>query len=206
MPDKPDTTLPDPGLPDAVLFDMDGTLVDTEGLWWEAAAGVAASLGRSLTSGDVPHVLGRTVEDTAAHLAPGEVAQVAARLTGAFAELIEAGVEVVPGAIELLRELSARGVPTALVSASPRGIVERVLPKLGGHRFDLVVAAEDAAQGKPYPDPYLEAAKRLGVRPERCVAVEDSPTGVASATAAGCRVLVVDPVAGLAGVRESLAG
>ncbi|NUO97622.1 MAG: HAD family phosphatase, partial [Nonomuraea sp.] len=76
-------------------------------------------------------------------------------------------------------------------------------PRLG-HTFDLVIADGDTARGKPHPDPYLEAARRLRVTPARCVAVEDSPAGVAAATAAGCRVLVVEPGRGLAPVRESL--
>ncbi|MGV9381172.1 HAD family hydrolase [Nonomuraea sp. NPDC003707] len=213
--------------PDAVLFDMDGTLVDTEGLWWQATVSIAASLGRPLGPEDVPYVLGRTVEDVAAHLlTPAsntplmtevarqptdaslttEVArqptdaslttEVARQLTDAFADLIGQGVKVTPGASELLAELAATAIPTALVSASPRTIVELVLPWLG-HTFDLVIANEDTARGKPYPDPYLEAARRLGTTPSRCVAVEDSPTGVAAATAAGCRVLVTSPEKGL---------
>lgn len=185
---------------DAVLFDMDGTLVDTEGLWWQATATVAESLGRTLGEEDTPHVLGRSVEDTATHLAPSDVAAVATALTDAFAARIGEGVVVMPGALALLRDLAARGIPTALVSASPRSIVEQVLPNLDGHRFHLVIAAEDTARGKPYPDPYLAAAKRLGVRPERCVAIEDSPTGIAAATAAGCRVMVVDADSGLPGL------
>ncbi|MBB5076284.1 HAD family hydrolase [Nonomuraea endophytica] len=185
-------------LPAAVLFDMDGTLVDTEGLWWQATADVAESLGHGgLGPEDVPHVLGRSVEDTAAHLAPADAGAVAVRLTDAFAERIAGGIDLIPGALDLLRELTAAGVPTALVTASPRSIVERVLPNLDGHRFDLVITAEDSSRGKPYPDPYLKAARLLGVRPQECVAVEDSPTGIAAATSAGCRVVVVDPAHGL---------
>ncbi|MGW5685960.1 HAD family hydrolase [Nonomuraea sp. NPDC003754] len=201
----PSDSTPRAPLPfEAVLFDMDGTLVDTEGLWWEATVDVAASLGRVLGPADTPYVHGRTVEDTAAHLVPAAdretVDAVAERLTESFADRIRRGVRVIPGAAELLRALATEAVPTALVSASPRSIVELVLPSLG-HRFAVVVAAGETARGKPHPDPYLEAARLLAADPRRCVAVEDSPTGIAAATAAGCRVLVVSPSAGLPDLR-----
>ncbi|MER5644607.1 HAD family phosphatase [Streptosporangium sp. NPDC002524] len=242
----------------AVLFDMDGTLVDTEGLWWQACVEVAAELDLKLTEADAGNVLGRLVEDAAEYLArrapvpPGaeragaaeaeaeragvakieagaeraevtgteveaeraemtemeagavrakvtgiEVERVGARLTEAFAERVSRGVTPLPGAIRLLDDLAAEGVPTALVSASPRLIVDMVLHTVGAERFALVVAAEDTARGKPLPDPYLLAASGLGLDPAACVAVEDSPTGLAAARAAGCRVVSVsgDPVA-----------
>ncbi|WP_371825741.1 HAD family hydrolase [Nonomuraea turcica] len=205
--------------PDAVLLDMDGTLVDTEGLWWQAAATVAESLGRRLSPADVPHVHGHTVEDVAAYLVrdeppgppiPDDVPRraipddtagrafgaVAGRLTDAFADRVAADVTLMPGARELLDGLAAAAIPTALVTASPRRVVDLVLPRLD-HAFDLVITNEDTARGKPHPDPYLEAARRLGATPARCVAVEDSPVGVASAREAGCRVLVVEPGNGL---------
>ncbi|MFC4123137.1 HAD family hydrolase [Nonomuraea zeae] len=199
----------------AVLLDMDGTLVDTEGLWWEAVADVAASLGRPLGPADLPHVQGRTIEDVALHLLrphPSTPARTGSagsagsaglveRLTGAFADRVGREVTIMPGAPELLAGLAATAIPTALVSASPRSIVELVLPRLG-HAFDLVIANEDTSRGKPWPDPYLEAARRLGVTPSRCVAIEDSPAGIAAARAAGCRVLVASPEKGLPSLRS----
>ncbi|MGA4991276.1 HAD family hydrolase [Nonomuraea bangladeshensis] len=220
-----------PSDPQAVLLDLDGTLVDTEGAWWRAVAAVAATLGRRLGANDVPHVRGRTAADAAAHLLPAAasgavsgvvsgaasgaasgavseaVGALAERLVDAFAERLgRDGVPVMPGALELLSDLAAASIPTALVSASPRRVVELVLPCLR-HSFHVVVADGEAARGKPHPDPYLEAARRLGADPRRCVAVEDSPAGVAAATAAGCRVLVAGPEGppSLAGIRACLA-
>ncbi|GAA3642574.1 HAD family phosphatase [Nonomuraea antimicrobica] len=176
--------------PAAVLLDMDGTLVDTEGLWWQAVESVA---GRPLTGEDVPYVHGRTIEDVARHLGEPRLTE---PLAGAFADRVARELTIVPGAPELLSGLAAAAIPTALVTASPRSVVELVLPRLG-HAFDLVIANEDTERGKPWPDPYLEAARRLGAAPSRCVAVEDSPAGIAAATAAGCRVLVAGPEHGL---------
>lgn len=214
----------------AVLFDMDGTLVDTERLWWEACAAVAAELGLKLTEADTLDVLGRSIEHAAGHLVrrartatdeattrpggtsvgrtdahPGETSagktetrhsgtfagQIGVRLTEAFAERIAEGVTPLPGAIRLLDDLRTEGMPTALVSASPRQIVDMVLRTVGAERFTLIVAAEDTARAKPLPDPYLKAAADLGVDPSECVAVEDSPAGIAAARAAGCRVVAV---------------
>lgn len=183
----------------AVLFDMDGTLVDTEGLWQQAAEAEAALLGITLGPDDQPHILGRAVEDTAAHLhgrrsaGSSEVtgAAVCAALEHRFTELVRARVVPLPGALALLDELAAGAVTVALVSASPRIVVDIVLDALGRDRFAVSFAAGETVRTKPAPDPYLAAAAALGVRPSRCVAVEDTPTGVASAEAAGCAVLAV---------------
>ncbi|MBY8885965.1 HAD family phosphatase [Streptomyces sp. PTM05] len=180
----------------AVLFDMDGTLVDTEGVWWQAVAETAARLGHELGDADVPEVLGQPVAHSARHLAAvtgtdRELADLESELDGRFAELVAREVRPRPGAVRLLDALGAEGVTTALVSASPRRVVDLVLDVLGPGRFALSVSADDTPRSKPAPDPYLAAARLLGADPRRCVAVEDTPTGVASAQAAGCPVLVV---------------
>lgn len=185
-----------PAFPAAVLFDMDGTLVDTEHLWLQATAEVSAELGHALTEEDLPEVLGRAVDHTAAHLHRTTRTSLTAdalaeRLSDAFSSKVAAGVVPRPGALALLAELGDAAVPTALVSASPRRVVDLVLGSLGDHWFTLTLAAEDTSLTKPDPAPYLAAAERLGLDPAACVAVEDTPTGVASARAAGCSVLAV---------------
>lgn len=180
----------------AVLFDMDGTLVDTELLWWRTTEEIAEGLGHALTDADAPEVVGRAVEDTAAHLVrvsrAGDAAAVAAELTASFFRRVEAGAPMRPGAQRLLTALEAEDVPFALVSASPRVVVDSVVGGSLAHvPFTLTLSADDTPRTKPHPDPYRAAAERLGLVPEACVAVEDSPDGAASAEAAGCGVLVV---------------
>ncbi|MGW1534396.1 HAD-IA family hydrolase [Streptomyces aureus] len=185
----------------AVLFDMDGTLVDTERLWWEAVEAVADELGHVLTGADQPHVLGRPVEYTAGWLAdvtgaPGE--ETAAELHRRFADRVRTGVVPRPGARELLRALARERVPTALVTASPRTVADTVLEALGAEHFAVSVTADDTGRTKPAPDPYLAACRALGVDPAACVAVEDTQTGVTSAESAGCAVLAVPSLAPIA--------
>ncbi|MER7705536.1 HAD family phosphatase [Kitasatospora sp. NPDC097605] len=182
--------------PAAVLFDMDGTLVDTEQLWWQAAAELADELQHSLTEADAPEVLGQAIEHTAAHLhrvsgTSLTEAELADRLGESFAGKVAAETVPRPGALALLASLRDARVPTALVSASPRRVVDMVLGTIGRDWFAVTLAAEDTPRTKPAPDPYLAAAARLGLDPAVCVAVEDTPTGVASAAAAGCAVLAV---------------
>ncbi|GGO16568.1 HAD family hydrolase [Microbispora bryophytorum] len=187
--------------PAAVLFDMDGTLVDTEDLWWDACVEVAGGLGSPLGEADREALFGLSVEDAALHISGGPGAgAVESLLTDAFTRRLKNGVTMLPGAVALLEALRAAGIPAGLVSASPRPVVDLVLETVGGHRFRLSVAAGDSARNKPAPDPYLAAAARLGVDPAACVAIEDSPTGVASARSAGCAVIVVGPSGAAGGV------
>lgn len=182
----------------AALFDMDGTLVDTERLWWEAVERVAAGRGRPLSEEDQPEVLGLPVEHTAAWLAGltrAPAADLAAELHREFAARVRGGVVPRPGALDLLDALAREGVPTALVTASPRAVVDIVLEVLGAGRFAVSVTADDTERTKPAPDPYLAACRALRVDPEGCVAVEDTPTGVTSAEDAGCAVLAVPSLA-----------
>ncbi|MYS10917.1 HAD-IA family hydrolase [Streptomyces sp. SID6041] len=175
---------------------MDGTLVDTEILWWEATAQTAARIGHRLTDADAPEVVGRAVPDTAAHLVRvtghPDADGLAAELASAFQERVDRGAPLRPGADRLLAELAAAEVPFALVSASPRSVVDSVVGGALAHvPFAFTLSADDTARTKPHPDPYRAAARRFGVPESACVAVEDSPDGAASADAAGCTVLVV---------------
>jgi HAD superfamily hydrolase (TIGR01509 family) len=189
-----------PVLPAAVLFDMDGTLVDTEHLWWEAVADVAARVGYDLGETDAADVVGHAIGHTAGYLntvvtdAPC-VPELSDALDAAFSARIEGRIEPLPGVVELLDGLAAAGVPLAIVSASPRRVVDQVTRALGAERFALTVAAEDVARTKPDPAPYLIAAAGLGVEPNTCLAVEDTMVGIASAEAAGCAVLAVSSTA-----------
>ncbi|MGW7354044.1 HAD family hydrolase [Streptomyces sp. NPDC054784] len=184
----------------AVLLDMDGTLVDTEGFWWDAEVEVFASLGHRLedewrhvvVGGPMSRSAGFLIGATSAEITLDELTVL---LNAAFVARIERGVELMPGARRLLTELAAHGVPTALVSASHRTVIDRMLRSLGPEHFAYTVAGDELARTKPHPDPYLTAAARLGADPTRCAVLEDTATGVASGEAAGCRVVAVPSVA-----------
>jgi HAD superfamily hydrolase (TIGR01509 family) len=123
------------------------------------------------------------------------LAELTVLLNQGFEDRIDRALPLMPGAARLLAELSAHEIPTALVSASHRRIIDRVLTLLGAHHFALSVAGDEVTRTKPHPDPYLLAAAGLGADPARCAVVEDTATGVAAAEAAGCRVVAVPSVA-----------
>ncbi|MFF8537772.1 HAD family hydrolase [Streptomyces sp. SAS_267] len=187
----------------AVLLDMDGTLVDTEGFWWDVEVAVFAALGHALddswrhvvVGGPMTRSVGFLIEATGADITLPEVSVL---LNDGFEERIGRSLPLMPGAARLLAELAAHEIPTALVSASHRRIIDRVLGALGSHFFALTVAGDEVERTKPFPDPYLLAAARLGAEPARCAVIEDTSTGVASAEAAGCQVIAVPSVAPIA--------
>ncbi|MFJ8648046.1 HAD family hydrolase [Streptomyces sp. NPDC093546] len=187
----------------AVFLDMDGTLVDTEGFWWDAEVEVFGELGHRLdeswrdvvVGGPMTRSAGFLIEATGADIALPELTVL---LNDRFEQRIGHGVPLMPGAERLLAELAAHEVPTALVSASHRRIIDRVLRSLGPERFTLTVAGDEVPRTKPHPDPYLLAARGVGAEPGRCAVIEDTATGVAAAEAAGCRVVAVPSVAPIA--------
>ena len=185
----------DPG-PQAVLFDMDGLLVDSEPLWFEVETDVMTRLGGTWTAADQQALLGSALPNSVRYFLeraqrPADPAEVAEWMMGGIvAKVRERGVTIMPGAAELVAEVEAAGLPYALVTSSQRRFVDAVLSRIG-LRFPVVVSANDVTRGKPDPEPYLLAARRLGADPGRCVVLEDSITGVTAAEAAGCLVVAV---------------
>ncbi|MGF1428733.1 HAD family hydrolase [Kitasatospora sp. LaBMicrA B282] len=203
-----DTTAVDPGALEgrglqAVLVDMDGTLVDTEQYWWQAEASLFAELGHPLDDTHRAHVVGgpmtRVIDYllgvTGLQLSPAELT---VRINERFVELLDGGAPLMPGAAELLALLAEHRIPAALVSASHRRIIDLVLKNLGDHPFAFSVAGDEVARTKPHPDPYLAAVARFGAQPARCVVIEDAPLGVEAGEAAGCPVIAVPSVAPIA--------
>ena len=182
--------------PAAVLWDMDGTLCDTEPYWMACERELVDRFGGTWTDDDARSIIGFDLIDAAIVLRDrGGVdmdphAIVEWMLDGVIARVRE-HVPWQPGARRLLTELNDLGVPCALVTMSWRRLADAILEELAPIHFDVVVTGDDVRDGKPHPEPYLSAARALGVDPTECVAIEDSPTGVASATAAGCVVVAV---------------
>jgi HAD superfamily hydrolase (TIGR01509 family) len=180
----------------AILFDMDGLLIDSEPLWFEVESEVMAHLGGQWSTDDQHDLVGGSLEKTVDYLLaratrPAPRDEVGRWLVdGLTALLRERGVPVLPGARELLAEVTNAGMPNALVTSSERQIMEAVIPKIG-MSFGATVCAEDVRDSKPAPEPYLRAAELLGVEPGGCIVLEDSPNGVAAAEAAGCLVIAI---------------
>jgi HAD superfamily hydrolase (TIGR01509 family) len=180
----------------AVLFDMDGLLVDSEPLWLAAETAIMARLGGEWSAEDQKQLLGGSLERSVRYLLAKATRPASPELIGEWlmSDVTErvrrGGVPVRPGARELVAAVERAGLPRGLVTGSERNFMEAVLASTG-MRFDVLVCADDVTAPKPDPEPYLLAAKLVGVHPADCFALEDSPNGVASAEAAGCRVFAV---------------
>ena len=186
----------EPRRPRAVLWDMDGTLVDTEPYWIEVETRLVESYGGRWTHADALNLVGNDLIESGRYikevggvpLTPEEIVDF---LLDGVIEHINQEVPWRPGAVELLADLVAHDIPCALVTMSYRRFVEPVLAALPPGSFSAVITGDEVARGKPDPEPYLKAAAALGVPAVETIAIEDSQTGARSAEAAGCRVLVV---------------
>lgn len=188
---------------EAVLFDMDGLLVDSEPLWFEVEHSVMARLGGHWTEADQRKLVGGSLHTSVGYLisrGTRDVShdEVAGWLISGMADLLaEREVTVMPGAASLLAEIRAAGIPRVLVTSSERVIMDAVLASLIRHgiSFTATVCGADVTRPKPHPEPYLRAARLIGADPRACVALEDSPNGVGAALAAGCVTVAVPGVA-----------
>lgn len=184
------------GLPAAVLWDMDGTLVETEPYWIESEFELVEEHGGSWSKEHALNLVGNDLIVSGRYIREHsgidvEPSQIVEELLDKVVARIEKAVPWRPGAVELLADLRAQGVRCALVTMSYRRFVAPVLAALPQDTFEVVVTGDAVAQGKPHPEPYQKAAAILGVDPRHTVAIEDSNTGARSAEAAGCQVLVV---------------
>jgi HAD superfamily hydrolase (TIGR01509 family) len=190
-----------PALPAAVLWDLDGTLLDSEKLWDIPLYELTEKLGGSLSLPTRQAMVGTNVKRTLDLLygevgihdpTPEQLADGAAWIDKRMGEVFAGELPWRPGARDALATVRAAGFPMALVTSTERNLTELALDTVGRSLFDTTVCGDEVdGLNKPHPEPYLRAARVLGVDPAACVAVEDSPTGTASATAAGCTVLVV---------------
>ena len=182
--------------PAAVLWDMDGTLVDTEPYWIETEFALADKHGGTWSTEHALNLVGFDLLDSGRYirehmgidLEPSEIVE---ELLDGVVARVEEAVPWRPGARELLADLAAAAIPRALVTMSYLRFVAPVLAALPPGTFDAVVTGDAVARGKPHPDPYLKAAAELRVDAADCLAIEDSNTGARSAESAGCLVLVV---------------
>ena len=182
--------------PAAVLWDMDGTLVDTEPYWIATEYAMAKKYGGTWSEEHALNLVGNALLESGFYirvhmgidLTPQDIVD---ELLDGVVERVRESVPWRPGARELLADLRANGVPCALVTMSWQRFVAPILEQLPPDSFSAIVTGDRVEFGKPHPEPYLTAAKELGVAPEDCVAIEDSNTGAKSGVAAGCVVLCV---------------
>lgn len=190
-----------PSLPAAVLWDLDGTLLDSEKLWDVPLYELTEKLGGELSAETREAMVGSNMAVTLRLIyaeagvddpSPEQLADSAAWIDRRMVEVFRQGLPWRPGAARALATVHESGLPMALVTSTQRELTEIALDTVGRSRFRVTVCGDEVGGlNKPHPEPYRKAARELGVDPARCVAIEDSPTGVASAVAAGCTVLVV---------------
>ncbi|MFI6338821.1 HAD family hydrolase [Streptomyces sp. NPDC050535] len=180
------------------MFDMDGTLADTEPLLHDALLAVLGASGVPAAAIRPEELRGRSVAENLTRLSglarsPMSAEELYARVSDRMLDRLRLGIAPLPGAVRLLRALRRAGVPCALVSSSYRVMVDAVLPSLGRAEFAVTLAGDEVRRPKPDPESYRTAAARLGIAPARCVVVEDSSAGLRSGRAAGCVTVSVAP-------------
>ncbi len=185
-----------PGDLQAVLWDMDGTLVDTEPSWIAAEYRLVESFGGDWNDTHAHALVGNPLLVSAAYLREHggvdlPLDEIVDRLLDEVVADVQREIVWRPGVRRLLAELGQAGIPCAMVTMSYQSLARSIAGQLPAGTFQTLVTGEQVSQGKPHPESYLTAAERLGVEPSRCVAIEDSPAGVESAGAAGCTVLAV---------------
>jgi HAD superfamily hydrolase (TIGR01509 family) len=180
----------------AVVFDLDGVLVDSEELWDEVRRDLAADSGRPWPAAATQAMLGMSTPEWSAYLVdevglPGRPEDVASLVIDRMADRYRARLPLLPGAVEAVQRLGERW-PLGLATSSPRRLIDAVLAAAGlTSSFRVSVSTEEVTAGKPSPAVYLDAARRLGIDPRRGVAIEDSSNGLRAAAAAGLRVVAV---------------
>ncbi|MFJ2505594.1 MULTISPECIES: HAD family hydrolase [unclassified Microbacterium] len=182
--------------PSAVLWDMDGTLVDTEPYWMAAETALVESFGGSWSHEDALQLVGSGLLDSAVILQGAGVTMEAQAIVDHLTDAVQdslrtSGVPFRPGARELLSDLRSAGIPTGLVTMSLRRMALSVVDLIDFEAFDLVVAGDDVDNPKPHPEPYLQAAALLDVDIADVIVIEDSPTGVRAGLASGALTLAV---------------
>ena len=181
---------------EAVVFDLDGVIIDTEEVWEEVRRGYVAEFGRTFRPDSQDRMMGMSTGEWSAHLAdevgvPRTAREVAADVLDRMAGRYRTDLPLIPGAVETVRALGER-YRLALASSSARILIDQVLATAGlTDAFEVTLSTEEVPRGKPAPDVYLEAVGRLGLTPEVCAAVEDSSNGLRSAVAAGLTVVAV---------------
>lgn len=186
-------------LPKAVLWDLDGTLIDSEPYWMKSEIELAERHGATWTEEDGKSLVGMALKDSTRLMGERfgvelDQDKVINELTDSVTEQLRREIPWRPGAQELLRELRRKGVKTALVTMSLRRMALQVVESIPFKAFDVIVAGDDVVHGKPHAEPYLKAAQLLGVDPRDCVAFEDSISGILSAEAAGTKAVGIPNV------------
>jgi len=181
---------------EAVLWDLDGVLVDTGRFHYQAWCQLLSELGRSLSEEEFSRTFGLRndliLRDMLGEVSAEEVTRLSERKEALFRHHAAGRVTLLPGAIELVRRTRDEGRRMALVTSTPQANIDFVLEQVGlAGAFDAIVTAEDVSRGKPDPEGCLLAARRLGVMPERCLVIEDAPGGIEAARRAGMHSLAV---------------